>query len=108
MRAGNLDRFITIERVSREIGEAGQPIETWTRHAIRRAEVLSDTTAESVGEAGAVTKANLRLLIRYMADLTFDDRIGFDGKAYEIASIAEIGRRKALEIECVRVGDARS
>ena len=107
MRAGKLDRAITIERVSRDIGKAGEPIESWCRHAIRRAEVVVDAANDNSVDAGAVTRARLRLRIRWMPDLTFDDRIGFDGKVYEIASIAEIGRRKAIEIECVRVGDAR-
>lgn len=106
MRAGKLDRVITVESVSYDVSKAGGRAETWFRRAIRRAEVIADTSSETVAVKGTTAKATVRLRIRFM-DLGFDDRIGFDGTLYEIASISEIGRRKALEIELVRLGDAR-
>jgi len=107
MRAGSLDRSITIERRADVVGEGGKVETVWSTITTRRAELLADTASATTGGAGEVTKATLRLRLRYLADLGFDDRVLFNGEAYEIAAIAEIGRRKATEIELVRIGDAR-
>jgi SPP1 family predicted phage head-tail adaptor len=107
MRAGKLDRTIVIERRTDDVGDGGKVEAIWTQHATRRAEVLEDTASASAGGAGEVTRATLRLRLRFMSDLAFDDRVFLDGVSYEIAAIAEIGRRKATEIELVRIGDAR-
>lgn len=107
MRAGSLDRSNTIERRADVVGEGGRVETTWTTVATRRAELLEDTASATTGGAGELTKAALRFRIRYLADLGFDDRVVFNGEAFEIAAVAEIGRRKALEIELARIGDAR-
>ncbi len=106
MRAGKLDRSITIERRADVVGEGGRVETVWSTLATRRAELLEDTASATTGGAGELSKVALRFRIRFIADLSFDDRVVFDGTSYEIAAIAEIGRRKATEIELVKVGNA--
>lgn len=104
MRAGKLDRAIIFERVATEIDEAGTPVETWSRLAIRRAEIIRDGATETVEGSGAVSSTVVKFRTRYTPGLTLADRIGFDGRVFDITEIVEIGRRRSLEISAKRVG----
>jgi SPP1 family predicted phage head-tail adaptor len=104
MRAGSLDRPIIFERASNVVDDAGRVTETWSRLAIRRAEIVHDETSDTTGDAGAVTSNVIRFRTRYMADLTLADRIGYGGNVYTIHNVVEIGRRRGLEITAKRVG----
>ena len=41
--------------------------------------------------------------IRYLAGITTADRVTFDGATYDIDEIAELGRKRGLELRCARV-----
>lgn len=103
MRAGSLDRPIIIERASTTVDATGKTAETWSRLAIRRAEIIRDETSDTIGDAGALTSNVIRFRTRYMPGLTLADRIGYGGNVYAIHNVVEIGRRRGLEITAKRV-----
>lgn len=101
MRAGKLDRRITLERFTSTPDAYNEPVLTWTALATRAAsyEPLSDGEKFSASETAANTSA--RFVIRYsaaVADLDPKDRLVFDGVTYEIVRVKHIGRREGIEI----------
>lgn len=95
--AGALDRRITIERAAlvddgyQEV-EAWAPVATlWASHA-----AISDGERWAAGAARAVV--NARFVIRHRADITTKDRVLYEGRAYNIVAVKEVGRRQFTEI----------
>lgn len=103
MRAGKLDRTITLQRSTQTVTAAGTPAVTWSDFANVRAELMAGSVAETgqpFGEADNVTQT---FLIRYRADLSTKDRVLYAGRAFDLVGIREIGRRRALELQCEAV-----
>jgi SPP1 family predicted phage head-tail adaptor len=101
MRAGKLDREITIERATTAVGDAGTVTETWAPVASLRAELV-ETAADETDPA--TTKTTVLFRTRYVAGVTVADRIDFDGRYFNIKHVSEIGRRRGLELHAERLG----
>ena len=104
MRAGKLDRTIVIQRISTTIDNYGVPVESWTNFAFLRAELVTRSATEVIGAVGAMTDTSVTFRTRWLAGVSLADRITFDGATYNIKSIIEVGRRRALEIVVERLG----
>ena len=100
MRAGRLDRTVTIERVVTTFDEARTAIETWSTLATLRAEVVEAEDSEQPREPGASTTIGLVLRTRFIPTVTPGDRVVFGTGKHEIVGVREIGRRRGLEIRC--------
>lgn len=98
--AGKLDRTIRIERAHRVIGAAGRESVAWTAVATVRAERLQTDAVEVAGAHGITSTDSLAFRLRHLAGITPADRVVFDGRAFNIRSVKEIGRRRALELTC--------
>lgn len=103
MRAGKLDRTITLQRLTRTVGAAGTVANTWADFATVRAELVSDAVTETGTGFGEADNSALVFRIRYRADLTTADRVTYEGRALDLAGILELGRRRALELHCEAV-----
>jgi SPP1 family predicted phage head-tail adaptor len=103
MRAGKLDRTITLQRLTRTVSPAGTVTETWADLATVRAELVSNTVTEAGTGYGEADNSALTFRIRYLADLTTEDRVLYQGAALDLAGILELGRRRALELRCEAV-----
>lgn len=103
MRAGKLDKTIIIERQSESVNTAGTVTSTWTTIATLRAEVLQASAGEFLKAHGEAESASIIFRVRYVADITTDDRVSFGGAAYDLVEIKEMGRRRGLELRCERV-----
>lgn len=105
MRAGNLDRVIQIERQSTALDLYGAPIKVWTAFATMRAQVLQFATDDTESaERGNTTDSKITFRMRWMDGLTLDNRASYQGQAFVIRQIKEIGRRIGLDVVCERVG----
>lgn len=104
MRAGKLDRIITIQRLTSTVDQYGQVLETWADLATVRAQLIQATTEEFMKGWGASTEAATAFRIRHMDGITPADRVTYQGRAYDLKEIKEIGRRDALELRCVAHG----
>lgn len=106
MRAGNLDRQITLQQVTTVQDAYGEEIETW-------ADLSPDPTVwanvrpvrgrELEGKPGVIAEADTVFKIRHRTDLTRRMRISYNGDLYNIKSINELGRREGLEIFAIAV-----
>lgn len=103
MRAGKLDRSITIERKSETVSDSGSAFTAWTNIATARAEIVRQSADEYLTGFGEAETGTVIFRIRYLGGITTADRIIFDGTAYNIKEIAEIGRRRGLELRAVAV-----
>lgn len=103
MRAGRLDRTITIQRLAESVSPAGTVTDTWADIATARAELVSNTLTETGYAFGEADNDALVFRIRFRADITTSDRVSYEGRAYDLVGIVEIGRRRALELRCEAV-----
>lgn len=104
MRAGKLDRAIVLQRSVETVSAAGTVTRTWSTIGELRAELVNLASVEVGAAFGEVETSSLVLRARYLGGLTTADRVVFGGNFYSIKSIAEIGRRRGLEL---RVGLAQ-
>lgn len=104
MRAGSLDRLIEIQRRTIGLDLYGTPVETWTRFATMRAQLIKNATDDREGARGHTTDAVLTFRMYYFASLSLNDRLLYDGHQYEVTGITEIGRRVGMDLTCQCVG----
>jgi SPP1 family predicted phage head-tail adaptor len=101
MRAGNLDRTITIERATTIVDDYGAPQETWATVASVRAQLIQSSANEFIEAFGAASKPTAIFRIRWLGGVTLADRVTYEGVVYQIVETKELGRRKALELRCL-------
>ena len=104
MRAGDLTETITIERASTALDANRSPTETWAPLAIVRAGIVTASTEEFMRGRGASSETSIVFRIRYLEDLTVADRVNYDGDAYNIKDMRELGRARGLDIRVERAG----
>jgi SPP1 family predicted phage head-tail adaptor len=100
MRAGTLDRIITIESRTDNRDAVGQAVPTWGTFA---ANVPAGFDAERGREfftSQALTVVDAGMFrIRYMTGLIAGHRIQYDGKVWDIASVEQVfGRDREMHI----------
>ncbi|MEX0408556.1 phage head closure protein [Aquibium sp. LZ166] len=103
MRAGKLDRIITIERKTETVADSGAVVVAWTNVASVRAELVNASLADHTANYGTAEEGSIVFRVRYLPGVAAPDRIVYSGISYDILSINEIGRRRSLEIRCGRV-----
>lgn len=101
MQSGKLNRTVTFERLTETVSETGAVSATWAPLATVRAQVTDATLEEIEGGNGERPKARLTVVVRYLPGLTLADRLTYGGRAFNILSMAEIGRKRGLEFKAV-------
>lgn len=101
IRAGKLDRQITIERQTETVAASGAVSKTWATAATVRAELVQRGANEYLAGFGDAETGSAVFRIRYLAGITTADRVSCDGITYDIDEIAELGRKRALELRTV-------
>jgi SPP1 family predicted phage head-tail adaptor len=105
VRAGKLDREITIERcLETATDDYGVPQTEWALLKTLRAEIADAATDDVLRNFGTATEAAITFRTRYVSGITTADRVGYAGQHYEITGLKEIGRRRGLEIRAVAKG----
>lgn len=104
MRAGSLDSVIIIQRPVTTIDEYGTPAESWELVAKMRAAVLQYSLDNREGQRGSTSETEITFRTRYLADVSLDHRVQYDGDSYAIKQIRELGRGRGLDLGCERVG----
>jgi SPP1 family predicted phage head-tail adaptor len=118
MRAGQLDRMITLQRKTETYSPSGAPIVAWSDIAYRRhAKYRVVRGEERFSAAQYVAKEQIEFTIRYseqVADLSPLDRIVYPARQdanppentiFDIMAVHELGRREGLRIMAARRAD---
>ncbi len=101
MRAGALDRRVTIERYTVTQDEYGEQIETWAPLAIVSAQVVQQSGREFL--AAEQVQAEVRVLFRtrWIEGVQETDRVSYGDRLHNIQEVKELGRRDGLELMTV-------
>lgn len=101
MKAGELNRRITIERATFTTNALNEKVPSWTTLATVWASKKDVSDSERIAAAEVRASITTRFQIRLsdiVADLNAKDRISFQGRIYEIFAVKEIWRNTGLEI----------
>lgn len=99
MRAGELDRIITIQTPTKTTDSEDTPIVTWDNFATVHAKVTPAASMERYrGQQNVLTDDRVAK-IYYLDGVTSEMQFIYNGLAYEIiADPRELGRREAMEL----------
>ncbi|TPM61104.1 head-tail adaptor protein [Mesorhizobium sp. B2-2-4] len=101
MRAGKLDRTITIERKTETVSETGAVVAAWLNIATVRAEIVTQSASEFLTGFGEAENGTIVFRVRYLAGITTADRVTYAGQVYDLKEVTEIARRRGLELRGV-------
>ncbi len=100
IRAGKLDKQITIERETETVAASGAVSKTWAPVATVRAELVQLRAEEYLTSFGEGDAGGAVFRTRYLSGITTVDRVTLDSTTYDIDEIAELGRKRGLELRC--------
>lgn len=103
MRAGRMVHVIEVQQAATTINDAGTPVDTWAKLFTLRAELVEQSTEEFLRGAGDTQVTAMAFRTRYLAGVTTDHRVSFDGMQFDIDEIVLVGRRRGLELRCKEV-----
>lgn len=101
MRAGALQHKIELQREVETVTPAGHVKKTWQTYATGKAELRQASISEYLTSFGETDAGAGVFLIRYLPGVSTSDRIVHGGRVWNIKAIAEIGRRRGLELRAV-------
>lgn len=104
IRAGALDRKLILERRLEATDSAGQVVISWQAVAVVAAQQEPLGGREGFGQQQFVATGDVRWRIRWRGDVHPLHRVRCEGRAYDVVTVLEEGRREALLI----VGRART
>jgi SPP1 family predicted phage head-tail adaptor len=108
MRAGALDRLLTLRRRMVQADALGEEVETFADLATVRASKTDISDAEKVRAQQVGAEITTRFQIRWSAnwsDLNPKDRVACELREYEVVGVKEIGRREGIEITAAARAD---
>jgi SPP1 family predicted phage head-tail adaptor len=108
MRAGPLDRRITLQRMVVEQSESGQENVTWQDMATVWAQKVENRGAERFAAQQITGRAIRTFRFRWQTDLEHlntKDQVVYAETAYDITDVREIGRHEGIEIDCYSPSD---
>ena len=99
--AGALTHVLTLERSLETVAASGGVVKAWKRKAVLRAQLVQRDTAEFLAGPGEAEATRLVFRVRWREGITTADRIVYDGRAYDLREVVELGRRDGLELRVV-------
>ncbi|TGU87721.1 head-tail adaptor protein [Mesorhizobium sp. M00.F.Ca.ET.151.01.1.1] len=101
IRAGKLDRTISIVRKTETVSPTGAVVPAWLNIATVRAEIVTQSASEFLTGFGEAESGTIVFRVRYLAGITTADRVTYAGQVYDLKDVTEIGRRRGLELRAV-------
>lgn len=95
---GKMDRRITIDRQVETVKPSGDVVKTWMPLAVVWADVIQQTASEFFTGYGEAETGTVIFRVRYRPGITTADRVSYNGIAYGLKEIKEVGRLEALEL----------
>lgn len=103
MRAGSMDRLIEIQVATVIVDEYRNQSTTWATLVPLRAQLVNRSIDDRAGQ-NATTDSTATFRTYFYPGVTLDHRVMFEGQAYTIKSIKELGRRAGMDLACERIG----
>ena len=101
MQAGKLLQRIELQRMTETVQPSGAVVQTWATYATGRAELRQAGVSEFLTTYGEGAGDTAVFVIRWLPGVSLSDRIMHGGKVWNIVALAEIGRRRGLELRAV-------
>lgn len=99
MRAGKLDRRITLRKPTKAQDSYGEPLVTYADEATVWAEVKPISGGENYEGDQRSSKQRVEVVIRYRPGIEANSWLFvYDGETYEIEDVQEMGRREGLKL----------
>ena len=98
MRAGRLDRRVTIQARTLTRNAYGEQVETWADVATVWGEKNDLKGREFLAARQLSADITTRFRLRYRADVTVQHRLVCEAVTYDINQVSEIGRRAGLDL----------
>lgn len=99
MKAGDLDRLITIQSLTVTQNDLNEDIEEWSDYLTNIAAQVKPLTNRELWAASQVnSEITHRFIIRWREGINERMRIVYDGKYWNLSTPLEIGRREGLSI----------
>lgn len=109
MKAGELDREVTLRRATVTKDEYNADVETWADLVTVWGSKKDISDGERIAAAATGASITTRFRIRYSADVagvTPEDQLVCEGRTYNITGVKEVGRREGLEITATARADS--
>lgn len=103
MRAGSLDRLIEIQVATVTYDEYRNQSTAWATLVSLRAQLINRVSDSREGQ-NVTTDSTATFRTYFYPGVTLDHRVMFEGQAYTIKSIKELGRRAGMDLACERIG----
>lgn len=98
LNIGKMDRRIVIERETEIVKPSGSVVKEWTPLASVWAEVLQQSATEFFTGYGEAETGTMIFRVRFYPGIMTADRVSYNGTAYGLKEIKELGRQDALEL----------
>lgn len=98
MKAGPLDRRVTIQRYTETRDEFNEPIMTWADLATVSARVVQQSGREFLSADQTQAERRVLFRLRWIDGVTVLDRVSYTGRLHNIQDVKELGRREGLEL----------
>jgi len=103
MRAGSMDRLIEIQVATVTYDAYRNQTTVWETLVPLRAQLINRLVDNREGQH-ATTDSTATFRTYFYPGITLDHRVMFEGQAYSIKSIKELGRRAGMDLACERIG----
>lgn len=100
MRAGELDRYITLQTNTPSQSATGEVSESWGTLAQVWARKVEKGGREFAAAQQINAETQVMFRIRYRSDVTPSNQLTYDSVTYDILHVAEVGRGVGLDLLC--------
>ena len=100
MRAGKLDRRITIQSKAVVIDAYGERTNTWSTFLSVWSRPVQKDGREQTADNNRSTDRVVHFRVRYNSTITREMRVIWEGLYYKIEDLKELGREDGLIIQC--------
>jgi len=97
MRAGDMDRRVTIQRFEL-VDDGYSSVEVWSDLLTTWAEVRQETGREFFAAAAVQSERKVIFRMRFIESITVLDRVVYDGRNHNIHEVRELGRVEGMEL----------
>jgi len=108
LNIGSFDRLISIQANAPSLAADGLPVDSWSNlYTNIPAQRKFKKGNEQAEEGKLNTTQEATYIVRWGANITAKCRIVEGTKEYQVTAVTELGRRQALELQCIEIEGAQ-